>query len=617
MRLLHLKLILFFFSSCFYGYSQEYAKIIDQRTEYTVEDENTAYIKETYTIQINSEKGYYYSIYRDYINSFRKLKSVEIIVYKDNMKVKKLNKSDGREFGFNPSYEINDSKVFVLDPEYKNYPYTLQVTSEVKLDGFMSLPTWMPRMYFNLSVDKASLTINYPSNIELKFKEYNLSGTEVRNADNSISTQYEILNLPSLNNTMRYEDFYNAEAKVLISPRHFNLENHAGSFESWSDFGDWFHDLNEDNYALTESTKQYIDQIITNDSSEIQVVGQIYKYMQDRTRYVSIQLGIGGFKSLPTSEVEEFGFGDCKALSTYMKNMLDYAGIKSNYILVRAGKDVPDMIVDFPSSQFNHVFLGIPQLGDTLYLECTSQTVPPNYIGSFTDDRYVLWVDKNRSRIIRTPQYNENRNVQLNRGEINIDENGVGTYKLKSYNHGIFYDEIQLYYQAPDDYIKNYNQKKFDFTDYVISDFKFNQPLRDSAKFVSTYEMSITGLGKVTGDNLLLPTTYSQPVKNYIDFDKSKKYASIKRGLTIIDEIKIEIPKNYWIQLKNEPVFINSKFGSYQLTLKPVGDGMIKVVRKVIFYKGNYIKEEFSEFLDFYNKIQKSENGRFYAKSKT
>ena len=59
--------------------------------------------------------------------------------------------------------------------------------------------------------------------------------------------------------------------------------------------------------------------------------------MQSRTRYASIQLGIGGYKPAPAMEVSEKGYGDCKGLTNYMSALLKEAGITSYYTWVKSG----------------------------------------------------------------------------------------------------------------------------------------------------------------------------------------------------------------------------------------------------------------------------------------
>mgnify|MGYP001126063175 FL=1 len=97
-------------------------------------------------------------------------------------------------------------------------------------------------------------------------------------------------------------------------------------------------------------------------------------------RYISVQIGIGGWKPISAEEVDENKYGDCKGLTNYTKALLRTVGIESNYCVVSAGSEIKDISEDFPSMQGNHVILNIPQEGKSdLWLECTSQDTPFNF----------------------------------------------------------------------------------------------------------------------------------------------------------------------------------------------------------------------------------------------
>ena len=52
-------------------------------------------------------------------------------------------------------------------------------------------------------------------------------------------------------------------------------------------------------------------------------VKKIYQYMQNKTRYVNVSIGIGGWMPMSPEEVRKKGYGDCKGLTNYMKTMLN------------------------------------------------------------------------------------------------------------------------------------------------------------------------------------------------------------------------------------------------------------------------------------------------------
>ena len=122
--------------------------------------------------------------------------------------------------------------------------------------------------------------------------------------------------------------------------------------------------------------------------------------MQDNTRYISVQYGIGGWEPENAMAVDQLGYGDCKALTNYTMALLKTQGIDSYYTVLYGGVK-RDMNPEFTMMQGNHAILNVPTEDSTdIWLECTSQTNPFNYLGDFTDDRYALRIGENGGEII-------------------------------------------------------------------------------------------------------------------------------------------------------------------------------------------------------------------------
>lgn len=114
-----------------------------------------------------------------------------------------------------------------------------------------------------------------------------------------------------------------------------------------------------------------------------------------------------------------------------MYSLLKEVCIQSHYTLVRAGEGESYMLKDFPYNPFNHIILCVPFQKDTMWLECTNQTIPAGYLGDFTDDRYVLLIREEGGKLVKTPRYTREQNLQVRYSTGKIDPTGLLTVQFK------------------------------------------------------------------------------------------------------------------------------------------------------------------------------------------
>jgi hypothetical protein len=236
--------------------------------------------------------------------------------------------------------------------------------------------------------------------------------------------------------------------------------------DSWDNYAKWIISLNTGRDVLPESTKKHIHELTANAKTTEEKVRLLYEYLQSKTRYVGIQLGIGGYQPFEASVVDQTGYGDCKALSNYMVSMLKEVGISANYTLIKGGAGESDIDVSFPSSQFNHVIVAVPGKADTLWLECTSQTNPFGYLGDFTGDRHALMITNDGGKIVKTPSYTATDNTQSRTAEVFVQPTGDAKAKIKTTYCGLQYENGELsrvvntQYDEQKKYPKNWKLEK-------------------------------------------------------------------------------------------------------------------------------------------------------------
>ena len=95
----------------------------------------------------------------------------------------------------------------------------------------------------------------------------------------------------------------------------------------------------------------------------------IYNYVQSKTRYVIIQLGIGSWKPMIVKDVDKLGYGDCKALTNYTRVLLENVGVSSFFTVIYGDSNKRDFDKDFVSIQGNHVILSIPYNNEYKFLK--------------------------------------------------------------------------------------------------------------------------------------------------------------------------------------------------------------------------------------------------------
>jgi hypothetical protein len=166
----------------------------------------------------------------------------------------------------------------------------------------------------------------------------------------------------------------------------------------------------------------------------------LYQYLQKSTRYVSIQLGIGGLKPFPATFVDDKKYGDCKALTNYMHTLLKCVNIPSYYALVRAGSNEEPANPKFTNDPFNHIILCIPFENDTTWLECTSTTSTFGKLGSFTENRNALLITDNGGILVNTPKSKAQDNTFESQARINLQSDGSAAVTVKIRLSGEYQD---------------------------------------------------------------------------------------------------------------------------------------------------------------------------------
>jgi hypothetical protein len=396
---------------------------------------------------------------------------------------------------------------------------------------------------------------------------------------------------------------------VLSAPSAFEMEGYKGDMSQWQSFGQWEKLLNEGRDELPHDYALKVKEVVANDTSRTEKIRKLYQFLQANTRYVSIQLGIGGWQTFPASDVAANGYGDCKALSNFMKSMLKVVGIESYYTLVKAG-NTNNIVSAFPSNQFNHMILCVPNVQDTIWLECTSQDNPFGYLGQFTGDRDVLVINNEGGKIVHTANYTQENNRQINRAEVILNENGSANVQLSANCSGLQYDNFSDLLDIGESEQKKWLYKNLEIPSFQLSGFTIAQKEQPVPELSADISVSIDHLAAVSGKRLFVQPNVFNKINSIAIPQKERKFDfEIKSMFMDTDSIKFLIPEGYHLEHLPEKTEIESSFGSYS-TEVITGEGQVRYIRNFSLSGGTFPPAKYLEYVDFINKVSVADKSK-------
>lgn len=522
-------------------------------------------------------------------------------------KIKDYKSADIKDESASDGFSIyNDNRVKYLNASNNSYPYTIEYSYSQDFKGILDYPSWRDLKGFNVAVEQSSYTIQTAKNINFRFlTNVGLKTDSIKNGD---KTKYiwKSENKAAISSEPLSSGVSDVSNWVLASSNDFEFDGTKGSLRNWKDFGMWFHKLNEGGNVLPETLKAKV-QALTKDATDSKDKIQIlYNYLQQNTRYVSIQLGIGGFKPILAEKVAQVNYGDCKALSNYMKAMLNEVGIQSNLVII--GNDMPSLNKNFASNrQSNHMILCVPQKKDTLFLECTSQYKPMGFIGYGNADRDVLLITENGGEVVRTNTYTAKDNYQIRKTKIAIEDSGVANIDIKTnYGNAQFEDNFSLLLKEPSEQRKSIINRN-DIPGAELISFKIEQADKTLPVMTDEINLKTNQLFTKGGEKLFLTlnqTNRKESVPSKVE--NRKTHFAVPYSYNDQDEISFVLPKGYTIEFMPKDIDINSEFGAYTAKFS-VKDNIITYVRTQTMNNNKYPPEKYNEYVEFYKKIYQAD----------
>lgn len=504
---------------------------------------------------------------------------------------------------------FTDDRVKHFAPTVLSYPYTISCEYEIRFKQNLMIPSWYANPDPDVSVEQSNYTFICKPADQIRTKAINYTGQpQLLNNEKFKSQTWAVKNLPAFKTEPFSPNMEDYLTQVKIAPEDFNYYGHKGKYQNWEELGKWIYmDLIKDRQALPSEAVAEIKNLVKGINSDKEKARKVYEYVQKKTRYISVQIGIGGNQPMQATEVHQLSYGDCKALVNYTQSLLKALDIPSWYCVVNAGNFKKNMEPDFASmNQGNHVILCLPFKSDTTWLECTSQDNPFGYLGDFTDDRTVLACTEEGGKILKTPTLSTKINLQERKADLIIDDKGNINGTINTAFYGSQYDNYAPIVNQPLKEQLKLLKKTYDIDNINFNSFNLSQDKGPNPSTKESLEFSIQKYASQTNNHIYLVLNAFNKKRDIPEVKTRTLPVFINRGYTDLDEITYLLPDDFVIELMPATIEIKNAFGSYYASVIKEDKKLI-YKRKFILNNGTYPADQYTAFAEFMSTVSSSD----------
>ncbi|MGE5354309.1 MAG: DUF3857 domain-containing protein [Acidobacteriota bacterium] len=595
------------------------AVIREDYVRFEVKNEKRAVQKVKRAVTIFSKDKQDYGQLVLWYDKFVQIESLEgRILDANGEEVRELEKGDMHDVSAFSSYSLyEDNRVKTAELYYDRFPYTVEFTYEISYDGYLSFPTWLSQESLE-PVEKSRFEVLIPEGQTLRYwTNADSLKPAITMEDGKKLYTWEARNLPLLSKDAIGDDVEDIAAIVRIAPGNFELDGFSGNMETWKDFGLWISNLYKDRNTLPEEALNDVKAIVSSNAAsskgdKLELTRKLYRYMQQRTRYISVQLGIGGYQPFDVKYVHEKGYGDCKALSNYMVTLLKEAGIKAYPVLIRSGHFRNPMISEFPSNQFNHVIVSVPLEKDTMWLECTSQTTPPGYLGSDCENRKALMITETGGVVVQTPAGTSKENIQQR--NLNVNLSSFGSLKV---NAEIKWTGNQQ--EAPRSIIKESTPE--DREKWVLNsletpmakleEMKVKKVEENSPEVRMELKLSLPGYASAQGSRIFFQPNIMER-RTSIPREVAQRLSPVRFHYPYldVDTVYFTIPAGFQVEALPGETLLKTSFGNFSSQTRKIDSSSLIYTRSLEIKSYAIDAKYYAEYRKFISEVVKSDRAQ-------
>lgn len=545
-----------------------------------------------------------------FYNSFSKINNIQGAVYDaDGKLVRKVKKKEVYDQSSMYGSMYTDSRFKNIEFNHPTFPYTVEIEYKKTTSRSMHYPSWLVQD-FGVAVEQANFTIVTKDPKNLNYKSINIEEPPTKKLEEGQSTfSWTVRQKKAFNRVSYGRPANEILARVILTPNEFKLAKYKGQMDSWKNFGLFVNKLNQGRDILSEEMKKEVVALTASAKSNREKINILYKYLQDNTRYISVQIGVGGWQTFDAAYVEKNKYGDCKALTNFMKAMLKAVDVTAYPVYIGSGRDDSLIEEDFVFPHFNHVILNVPS--EEYWLECTSSYSPPNYIGKSNANRMALRVTEEGGELVKTPAFTPEDSKESNKTTVTLSKNGdavvVNECSLSGPRQGrlryVSFEKTKK--ELEEEFLESCGLPSVSIVEYDV------KPLLDEPVVKINYDIDVRKYAVKSGKRFFVPIN---PINKFTSIpgkiENRAEPIILEQGYLLEDELNLILPEGYEIEsMPDESILLEKDYGVYKMELKIEGS-VLKYKRSLKMLPLSLPAAEYENFRNFRKEVAALDNAK-------
>jgi hypothetical protein len=520
--------------------------------------------------------------------------------------LKSVPKSDILDLPYSDNMSVaTDTRYKVLSLSSGSFPYVIEYELVMETKNLMSVHSWSPN-YYGLATRLARLKVTYPDVNPVSYRELNIDDSLTNTMHRENQLLWTMRKVPEIENPKYLSPDENKKPEIRLAPEKFVVDNYKGSFSSWEKFGNWYYQLNQGRQQLPLAAQKQVNDLLSKDMDRKEKIYTLYRHLQDENRYISVQLGIGGWRTFDAKYVHEKKYGDCKALTNYMQSMLNFIGVDAYPALINSGVYSNMVREDFPQNVFNHVVLYVPGEED-IWLECTSKSLEPSYLGLGNSGKKVLITKPQGSYLKSTPEVNLDQHYRHISGSVQLLNNKTGVYKLNEKVGGEYKSifESTLVNKTSKEQ-EEWIQNQYDVPNMNLTKIDVEALREKKTNSNFSIDFSVSKLASETGSRLFVP---ANPINmwrfDFGDVEEREEDIYLSAPVNHSIELSLKIPEGYEVEFLPESQKGEDELFSYEIGYEQKDDEVM-IRRKLELHQRKFPYSRLSQIKETMNDIIKA-----------